>query len=95
MALGPVVGQAPAEEGEDVRSRVGRPFWTRLSGQASRSRALGRTAAATVAGVDVLASWNSRHMVNLSRIRAYNEVNRVTGCPPVDIRSPQELENEE
>ena len=52
-------------------------------------------AAATVAGVDVLASWNFRHMVNLRRIRQYNEVNRQMGYPPMDIRSPKELENED
>ncbi len=52
-------------------------------------------AAATVAGVDALASWNFRHMVNLWRIRQYNEVNRQSGYPPVDIRSPKELVNEE
>ncbi len=52
-------------------------------------------AAATVSGVDVLASWNFRHMVNLSRIRQYDEVNRKMGCLPVEIRSPKELENED
>ena len=51
-------------------------------------------AAATFADVDVLASWNFRHLVNLSRIRRYNEVNRRMGYPGVDIRSPLELENE-
>ena len=48
-----------------------------------------------MAGVDVLASWNFRHMVNLWRIRRYNEVNGQEGYPAIDIRSPKELENEE
>ena len=52
-------------------------------------------AAATVSGVDVLASWNFRHMVNLSRIRQYGDVNRRMGYLPVEIRSPKELENED
>ena len=52
-------------------------------------------AAATVAGVDVLASWNFRHMVNLRRIRKYSEVNRQLGYHPIEIRSPKELEDEE
>ncbi len=52
-------------------------------------------AAATVSGVDVLASWNFRHMVNLSRIRQYGDVNRRMGYLPVEIRSPRELENED
>lgn len=49
-------------------------------------------AAATVAGVDAVVSWNFRHMVNLSRIRKYGEVNRRMGYGPVDMRSPRELE---
>ncbi|WP_419167134.1 hypothetical protein [Candidatus Palauibacter sp.] len=51
-------------------------------------------AAATVAGVSVLASWNFRHMVNLWRIQRYNEVNLERGYVPLDIRSPKELEND-
>ena len=51
-------------------------------------------AAATLADVDALASWNFRHFVNLSRIRRYSEVNRLMGYPGVDIRSLLEFENE-
>ena len=46
-------------------------------------------AAATVAGVDMLVSWNFRHMVNRWRIRKYNEVNRRLGYPPMTIRTPE------
>ncbi len=63
-------------------------------GEGMRADAL-HIAAATVAEVDVLASWNFRHMVNLRRIRQYNEVNRLLGYPPVDIRTPEELEDDE
>ena len=52
-------------------------------------------AAATVAGVRMLASWNFRHMVNFRRIKRYNDVNREAGYAPLDIRSPKELENED
>jgi len=52
-------------------------------------------AAATVAGVSVVASWNFRHMVKLWRIQRYNEVNRQMGYTPIDIRSPRELENDD
>ena len=52
-------------------------------------------AAATVAGVSVLSSWNFRHMVNFWRIQRYSEVNLQWGYVPLDIRSPKELENEE
>ena len=48
-------------------------------------------ALASLARVDVLASWNFRHMVSLQRIRAYNDVNRRMGCPVLDIRTPREV----
>ena len=50
-------------------------------------------AAATVAEVDVLVSWNFRHMVNIRRIQQYNDVNRQMGYGPIEIRSPRELEH--
>ena len=51
-------------------------------------------AAATVARVDVLASWNFRHIVNQRRIRLYNEINRRMKHPEIAIRSPTEIEND-
>lgn len=48
-------------------------------------------AAATVAGADLILSWNFRHIVNYNRIRAYNSVNLIKGYHLMDIRSPQEL----
>ncbi len=52
-------------------------------------------AAATVSGVEVLACWNFRRMVNLSRIRRYDEVNWKMAYPPVEIQYPMELANED
>jgi predicted nucleic acid-binding protein len=52
-------------------------------------------AIATLAGVDVLVSWNFKHVVNLRRIHGYNEVNTELGHPPVEIRTPREVVNEE
>ncbi len=51
-------------------------------------------AIATLAGVDVLVSWNFKHVVNLRRIHGYNEVNTELGYPPVEIRTPREVVNE-
>ena len=48
-------------------------------------------AVATVTGVDVLVSWNFKHMVNLSRIQVYNRVNRDMGYAILDIRTPREI----
>ena len=44
--------------------------------------------------VDVLVSWNFKHMVNLNRIRQYNSVNFKYGYPVIDIRTPREVINE-
>ncbi len=52
-------------------------------------------AAATVARVDVVASWNFKHIVNLRRIQLYNAVNLKQGYSVIDIRTPREIVNEE
>lgn len=48
-------------------------------------------ALATVARVDVLVSWNFKHVVNLKRIHAYNAVNLKRGYPLLEIRAPREI----
>jgi predicted nucleic acid-binding protein len=48
-------------------------------------------ALATVNKVDVLASWNFKHIVNLVRIKGYNSVNLRQGYSTIEIRTPQEL----
>jgi predicted nucleic acid-binding protein len=51
-------------------------------------------AIATIARVDVLVSWNFKHIVNLNRIRRFNGVNLKMGYASIEIRSPQEVLNE-
>ena len=48
-------------------------------------------AIATVARVDVLVSWNFKHIVNLYRIHGYNSVNLRRGYPTLEIRAPREV----
>ena len=48
-------------------------------------------ATATVNRVDVLASWNFKHIVNLNKIVLFNAVNMKNGFPTIEIRSPREL----
>lgn len=48
-------------------------------------------AMATVARVDVLVSWNFKHIVNLHRIHGYTSVNIRRGYPSLEIRSPREV----
>lgn len=48
-------------------------------------------AIATINKVDVLVSWNFKHIVNLDRIRKYNSVNLKNGYPQIEIRNPREI----
>jgi predicted nucleic acid-binding protein len=48
-------------------------------------------AVATVLQVDVLASWNFKHIVNLDRIKGYNGVNLKMGYSTIEIRNPKDL----
>jgi predicted nucleic acid-binding protein len=50
-------------------------------------------ALATIHKVDVLASWNFKHIVNLDRIKGYNSVNLRLGYQMIEIRSPKDLIN--
>jgi hypothetical protein len=48
-------------------------------------------ALATINKVDVLASWNFKHIVNLDRIKGYNAINLKLGYSMIEIRSPKDL----
>jgi len=48
-------------------------------------------ATATLAGANLIVSWNFKHIVHFDKIRLYNEVNTTYGYPLVDIRSPLEV----
>ncbi len=50
-------------------------------------------ALATINKLDVLASWNFKHIVNLDRIKGYNSVNLRLGYQMIEIRSPKDLIN--
>ncbi len=59
-------------------------------GRTSRSDCF-HIAMATVYEVDILVSWNFKHIVNVKRIRGYNAVNLKLGYKTIDIRSPKEI----
>lgn len=48
-------------------------------------------ALATLADVDLLVSWNFRHIVHYDKIRAFNAVNLERGYKPIQIYSPREV----
>ena len=51
-------------------------------------------ALATINKVDILVSWNFKHIVNYDRIRLYNSVNLKYGYSIIDIRNPRDLSDE-
>src|ERR1035437_9521535 len=59
-------------------------------GQASYDDCL-HIAIATISRVDLLVSWNFKHIVNIKRIRGYNGINIKNGYPSIEIRSPKDL----
>lgn len=59
-------------------------------GQTSRDDCL-HIAIATITRVDLLVSWNFKHIVNIKRIRGYNGINIKNGYPVLEIRSPKEV----
>lgn len=48
-------------------------------------------ALATVARVDMIVSWNFKHIVHYDKIRGFNAVNLREGYLPIDIRAPLEV----
>lgn len=48
-------------------------------------------ALATVGGVDILVSWNFRHIVHYDKIRQFNAVNLELGYRALAIHSPMEV----
>ena len=65
-----------------------------IVGPGSRSDAL-HVALATIGRVDVMVSWNFKHIVNLNRIRLFNAVNLEQGYGLIEIRTPMEVLYEE
>ena len=48
-------------------------------------------ATATLNKVDMLLSWNFKHIVNIYRIRGYNSINIKMNYSSLEIRSPKEI----
>jgi predicted nucleic acid-binding protein len=48
-------------------------------------------ATATIYKVDILVSWNFKHIVNVYRIRGYNSINIRLNYQSLEIRSPKEI----
>ena len=46
---------------------------------------------ATVAGADIIVSWNFKHIVHFTRIRGFNSVNLREGYGVLTIHNPREV----
>ncbi len=51
-------------------------------------------ACSTVYKIDVLVSWNFKHIVNFNKIKLFNSINLKEGYSHLEIRTPMELFNE-
>ena len=59
-------------------------------GKTSRADCI-HIAITTLNNADLLASWNFKHIVNISRIRGYNSINYKLGHKILEIRTPREI----
>jgi hypothetical protein len=48
-------------------------------------------ASASVAAVDLIVSWNFKHIVHFEKIRGYHAVNLLRGYHPIPIHIPKEV----
>lgn len=79
---------------DEVRNLAAEYVRTGVLGESSRTDAV-HVAAATVAGADLILSWNFRHIVNFNRIRGFNGVNVALGYRTMTILSPIEVAYED
>ena len=61
----------------------------KVVGESSRADCF-HIAIATIHKVDLLVSWNFKHIVNIERIHGYNAVNIKNGFQTLEIRNPRE-----
>ena len=79
---------------DEARSLADEYLDAGVLGEASIGDAL-HVAAATVAGADLILSWNFKHIVNYNRIRGFNSVNVRMGYRAMTILSPREVGDDE
>jgi predicted nucleic acid-binding protein len=62
----------------------------KVVGETSRGDCI-HIATATINNIDILVSWNFKHIVNIARIRGYNSINIKKGYRALEIRSPKDI----
>lgn len=90
------LAQLPAKQIENIRltqdaaDLANQYVLAKVVGETSRADCQ-HIAMATLEKVDVLASWNFKHIVNLDKIRGYNGINYLFGHNMIEIRTPKEI----
>jgi hypothetical protein len=82
------------EYSEEARQLANKYLEANIVGQTSLTDCR-HIATATVNEIDILTSWNFKHIVNLDKIHLYNGVNLQNGYRTIEIRTPRELLNYE
>ncbi|MDR3134174.1 MAG: type II toxin-antitoxin system VapC family toxin [Prevotellaceae bacterium] len=83
----------------DFKEVIASPECVALANEYLKEKVVGQTsledcihiATATVHKIDILVSWNFKHIVNIQRIRGYNAINIKNGYVILEIRSPKDL----
>ena len=83
----------------DFKEVLASPECVTLANEYLKEKVVGQTsledcihiATATVHKIDILVSWNFKHIVNIQRIRGYNAINIKNGYAVLEIRSPKDL----
>ena len=78
------------ELNQESKDLAGAYIMEKALGQASYNDAY-HIAIASVNRLDVLVSWNFKHIVNYDKIKLFNSINLKLGYPLIDIRTPLEL----
>ena len=79
-----------AEINDEILTLASKYIEEKVVGQTSFDDCI-HIATATICKVDILVSWNFKHIVNVYRIRGYNSINLRMNYPPLEIRSPKEI----
>ena len=79
-----------AEINDEILTLASKYIEEKVVGQTSFDDCI-HIATATICKVDILVSWNFKHIVNVYRIRGYNSINLRMNYPTLEIRSPKEI----
>jgi hypothetical protein len=79
-----------ADYNEEARILANRYLEANIVGKTSLTDCR-HIATASINEIDILTSWNFKHIVNLDKIHLYNGVNLQNGYRTIEIRTPREL----